>query len=260
MAGFLESIKRDQATLKAKLLTHLPDLKQLGRIIRSGYFSKSIHNEAIPVDNFPPFLMERPEDLFVFDKLLESFRSDDPALAPLHLDDKFTKSEAYKQLDSLSFPQAQRRRFLKALGDRAWKQYLQFGRLDDLDETIWLYGKAISLTAIFSIQSLVPLFGLCSALFRRFFLKRNLHDLIQLARYIRRQESIDFKELIDLLPSVPAAFSAAEDENDTSASQTQPLPFLKVQPMDSHPSPPSSVTNTRFPSASVDLSAQLKEG
>lgn len=206
--------------------------------------------------------MESPEDLFIFDKLLEVFESEDKSLSPTHLDDNLTKSQAYKELDSPSFPQAHRRRYFKALGDGAWKRYLQFERLDDLDETIWLYEKTISLTPSFTIQSLVPLFGLCSALYRRFVLKRNLHDFVHLARYARRQELIDFNKLIDLLPSVSTPPATGDKGNDLTALETRPMPFLTFRSVETErPSLPlSEIANARTPSISVDLFAQLNEG
>lgn len=239
----LKSLKQDKEAIKARLLSNLPDLKQLGKIIYLGYFSKPSNNATIS-DELPPYLVKRPEDLFVFDKLLESFQSEDHALSPTHLDHNFTKSQAYKELNSSSFPQAHRRRYLKALGDGAWKRYLQFENLDDLDETIWSYNKTLSLTPAFAIQSLVPLFGLCSALFRRFVLKRNLHDLVHLARFVRRQDLFDLNALISLLSLVP----------------TTPVPFLTARPIEPEHSSPTFNVTTRFVSTSIDLLTQLKEG
>ncbi|KAF8900186.1 hypothetical protein CPB84DRAFT_1057240 [Gymnopilus junonius] len=88
-----------------------------------------------------------------------------------------------------------RGKYFKSLGDISWKCYLTSNLASDLDETIWLYEKAISVILPFSIQSLMPIFGVCSALYRRFYLKRNLRDIVHLVRYRRQLNRVDFDDL-----------------------------------------------------------------
>lgn len=217
----------NQGTIKQILLTHFSDLRQLWRILHLGYFSTPNSSKSGPTsETLHPFLMEHPEDLFVFDGLLEAsqMKIPDSVLSPL---DHFTKSQLYQELDSSTLSDASRVRYLKALGDAAWNGYLQFNRPHDLDEAIWLYEEAVSLTPVFLVQSLVPLFGLCSALYRRFFVNRNLRDLVHLARYIRRQEMLNLDEIIDQLASQTAS------QTDHSPKPNGQVSFLKLKPRSS---------------------------
>ncbi|PPQ77885.1 hypothetical protein CVT25_015372 [Psilocybe cyanescens] len=206
--------RRNDGLVHFELKDRNPDL---WRILHLGYFSTPNSSKSGPTsETLHPFLMEHPEDLFVFDGLLEAsqVKIPDSVLSPL---DHFTKSQLYQELDSSTLSDASR-----ALGDAAWNGYLQFNRPRDLDEAIWLYEEAVSLT-----PSLVPLFGLCSALYRRFFVNRNLRDLVHLARYIRRQEMLNLDEIIDQLASQTAS------QTDHSPKPNGQVSFLKLKPRNS---------------------------
>lgn len=195
--NILAALQQDRRTIKQILLTHFSDLRQLSKILLSGYFPTYSKSAPVP-EKLAPFLMEHSDALFTFDELLETLQTEDHD--SVHsLSEHFSKSELYQVLRSSALSDSSRRRYFKALADATWNGYLQFGRLQDLDEAIWLYEQAISLTPTFSPHSLVPLFGLCSALYRRFYLYRNLRDLVHLARYMRRQEMLDVEDIVDQL-------------------------------------------------------------
>jgi len=62
--------------------------------------------------------------------------------------------------------------------------YLCSDRLDDLDSAIWRAEKAITETRNFQMENLALAVLLCYALYRRFYIKRNLRDLFRLVGHL----------------------------------------------------------------------------
>ena len=149
--------------------------------------------------SFPPFLMDASEDLFAFGELLKPFTPEQKCLTTVNEQGNGLSSpQLWQAIDAASSDPC-RGRYFKELGDISWKRYLSTNSPADLDETIWLYGKAISFTLPFSLQNLLSVFGICSALYRRFYLKRDLQDLVRLARFQRQLHRVDFQDLVTQL-------------------------------------------------------------
>ncbi|KAH9476955.1 hypothetical protein JR316_0010871 [Psilocybe cubensis] len=205
----LQALEQGKRALDRILLTHFSDLRQLPKILTTAYVS----NKGIDVPEISsPFLMEHPDALFTFEKLIESLYSEEPDSIPL-LPERSTRSELYQTLSSSQLPNSSRQRCLTTLANATWNCYLQFGRPQHLDDAIWLYEQAINLAPITSPRGLIPLFGVCSTLYRRFYLHRNLGDLVNLARYMQRQNTSEMEEVINRLASQAAAATTSHQPN-----------------------------------------------
>lgn len=196
----LIKLKQGQTTIKDVLLHNLQStFNHLNQVLHLSY---AFHIKGGNKNrNFPPFLMEESEDLFAFNKILESLETENdlPFSTPGSSNSLLSVKSRLWQVLNADLTDPCRGEYFKGLGDISWKHYLVSNLPGDLDETIWLYGKAVAFILPFSIQSLVPLFGICSALYRRFYLKRDLHDLIHLARYHRQLNRVDFDDLVNQL-------------------------------------------------------------
>src|SRR5690349_14888207 len=121
----LTNLKQGRTTLKEILLGNLPDFQQLQQILRLAY----VHQ--VNGQEYPPFLMENPQDLFIVDKLLEPLQTADELSLPPLQNAEFAnglspRSLLYQALNSTSLPYVSRRKYFKALGDILWKRYLEF--------------------------------------------------------------------------------------------------------------------------------------
>ncbi|PPQ73815.1 hypothetical protein CVT26_012156, partial [Gymnopilus dilepis] len=172
----LTKLSQGRTTIPDSLLGHHQiALDRLGKVLHEAY---SLHLDGGSEEkSFPPFLMEVPEDLFAFGELLRPFTPEQSCLTTVNEQGyDLSSSQLWQAIDAAPSDPC-RGRYFKELGDISWKRCLSTDSPADLDETIWLYEKAISFTLPFSFQNLLSVFGICSALYRRFYLKRDLQDL-----------------------------------------------------------------------------------
>ena len=86
----------------------------------------------------------------------------------------------------------QRAYYDKVLSKISLTLYMCSGRADDLDNAIWRSEKAIEETTNFQMENLSLSVLLCFALYRRFYIKRNLRDLFRLAGHLSRINTLQW--------------------------------------------------------------------
>ena len=181
--GLIESIKDGQLRLDQYLFGFHDDrylrLEDLCNMLRSG-----LTNQPITMDSFLSTHPERPLSL---DEILNNFKGD----SDVHIQGSSMHRQSITKLRAkLSLPptrHADRSGSLLRLGDALLRRFSQWAQKDDLEESIWSYKEALSLIPNSHYYYLEALLGLCSSLYRRYYLLGHAEDLKSLLLYLDLQ-------------------------------------------------------------------------